>query len=89
MSRVMPPLLTVMFAVRCWFDVFEVAVTMTEPLFEPEAGETVSQVALLLTVQLILEDMVKICCTPVFAKFNEEVETVKKGKAPVCVTLMV
>ena len=38
------------------------ALTVTEPLFEPEAGDTVSHDALLLTDQLTLEEIVNVVC---------------------------
>jgi len=42
---------------------FAAAVTVTVPLFAPEAGETVSHVgSLLLTVQAVLDEIVNDCC---------------------------
>ena len=58
MVRVIPPPLTVIVPDRDDDDVLAVTKTVTEPLFEPEDGETESQeLALLLTLtfQLVLE----------------------------------
>ena len=86
--RVIPPPLTVMFAVRC--EVVAVAVTVIVPLFEPEAGETVSQdEALLLTLQLILDEIVNCFCSPELEKLNEFNETDKLEGKGCCITLSV
>ena len=47
--------LMVIVAVREVFCLFSVGVTFTIPLFEPEDGETLSQDALLLTVQFVFD----------------------------------
>lgn len=67
-------------AVRCVAAVLAVAETEMEPLFEPEAGATVShEGALLVTVQSVLEVMVKVCCWASAAKFIELVDNVRVG----------
>jgi hypothetical protein len=57
MVRVTPPPVMVMVAMRSALDVNTSATTVTVPFIEPEAGETVNHVALLLTVQLMFEVM--------------------------------
>ena len=55
-----PVPLMVMVAVRSVMPVLAVNVTVTVPLFEPEAGETLHQLWLLLTVQFVLEEIVNV-----------------------------
>ena len=55
-----PVPLMVIVVVRCVVPVLAPVVTVTVPLLEPEAGETVHQFALLLTVQLVLEEIVNV-----------------------------
>ena len=63
------------------------AVTVTVPLFVPEVGETVSQEAEpLLTVQLVLEETVKVFCSPENKKLNEDDDKVNSFSP--CVMLM-
>jgi len=64
-------------------DEFVAAVTVIVPLLEPEEGETVIHEAVpLLTVQLVLEEIVKDFCSPKDEKLSEDVETVKLAETP-------
>ena len=73
---VTPLPLTVTVAVRWLVLVLAVAVTVIVPSLLPEAVETVSHDASLLTDHVVLEVIVKVCCPPTAAKFNEVAETV-------------
>ena len=82
--------LTVIVAVRCVVPVFAAALTVTVPLFAPEDGEKVShEGASLMTVQFVLEVMLKDCCTASDVKVIVFVDKTNEYTAPVCVTLMV
>ena len=51
--------------------------TYTVPLLRPEAGDTFAHEALLLTVQLVLETIVKLFCSPAWTKLSEVGDTDK------------
>ena len=90
MVRVMPLPLMVIVAVRPEVDVWPAAVTLTVPSFVPDDRETVSHVSEpLLTVQIVLDSIVNVCCSPAAGKLNEAGVTVKMASAPSCDTLMV
>ena len=55
---------TVIIAIRLVSPVMASTVTVTVPLLLPEAGDTVNQEASMLTVQVVLEEMVKVFCPP-------------------------
>jgi hypothetical protein len=82
----LPPLM-VMVAVRSHAEELAAALTLTVPLPLPEAGETVNQLASLLTVQLALNWIVNVCSLTSDEKLSEFVDTLKGLLA--CVTLMV
>ena len=88
--RVVPPPLIVIVAVREDVEGLAAAVTVTEPLFIPEEGETVSHVAEpRLTVQFMLDVTSNVCCSLLFEKFIEARDMDNDGVNPDCVTLMV
>ena len=78
---VTPVPLMVMVAVRDDTPVLAAATTVTVPLSEPEAGVMVSHDALLPTVQLTLDVMLKVRCSPAAAKLSMTGETLSEGGA--------
>ena len=89
---VTPVPLIVIVAVRADTSVLADAVTVTAPLFVPEAGETVSHAgALLFTVQLVLEVIINVFCWLSDVKLIELVEIINSVlvELPDCKTVMV
>ena len=78
-----PVPLMVTVAVRCVVEVFATAATVTVPLLFPEAGDTVHHAALLLTVQLVFDVIVKVFCSFEAEKLREfdETDKVRDGAA--------
>ena len=88
MVCVIPPPVTVILAFRSEVNVLAVALTFIVAPPEPESGETVNQVASpLLTVQLVLEVMSNVFCSPPTAKLSEAGDTVNMAAS--WVTLIV
>lgn len=81
-----PDALTVMFAERGLAKALAETVTFTVPLFEPEAGEILSQVEDSLTVQDVLEVMEKLRVPPVSLAVRDCGETLKTGATALWVT---
>ena len=80
----------VIVAVRFTEEVLAVALTVTVPSYEPEVGDIVSHDAEpRLTVQLVLDEIVKVHCWLGAVRLIEACDTVKVGDAAACVTLMV
>ena len=72
-----------MVAVRCDAELLAEAVTEIVPLFDPEAGETLSHVEVpLLTVQLMLEVMENDSCAEADENRKEPGLTVKLEMKP-------
>jgi hypothetical protein len=82
MVRVTLPEVTVMVASRADVDGFASALTVIVPFIEPETGETVNHDALLLTVQLALEVMVKVRRSPNPSILCDVTETVIVASRP-------
>ena len=79
----------VIVAVRFTEEVLAVALTVTVPSYEPDVGDIVSHDAEpRLTVQLVLDEIVKVHFWPEAESVTEACDTVRVGDAAACVTLM-
>ena len=80
MVFVIPPPLTDMVVSRLFSDELLVAVTVIVPSLDPEGGEIDSHDEVLLTIQLVFEEIVNDFVSELFEKLNEDSERDREGE---------